>query len=324
MDQKPFMPAPGVFPISLPKTIRLIITLLYLQLLYAASYLALPLRNSRREFPPFNNTIVRIETRVTTAILGIAPLPVYNSATATERPWQLASGNGLLNQDTNICTVLPGPSSRDIPIWPTQAQHDSDSSDEQQSPILNLQENITQMASLAHRDSSSIYDTVHRIRSSTRGSISTIASSAKAIFRQPLNMVSRNLDGSPEERHDVRHEPELVIQAPVSTPEPGFIENVPFPVPKTAPISVARAGDHFSDPGPESAIKAQQAVSFGAKNDPVVDVDTVQMNRSRKYHSIESYPGKFPVSDSLDYSSLATAYAVRGRGTTSVRPFSDY
>lgn len=321
MDQSPFSPAPGVFPISLLKTIRLITTLLYLQLLYAVSYLALPLRNSRREFPPFNGVIVRIETKITTAILGTAPLSAYNSATATERQWQLTSGNGLLNQESNIQAVPQSPNQPAISAWPQEAQRYSSSSDEHGPSKSIIQEPIAKTGP-AHQESSSVYDTIYRLRSSTRGSISTIASSARAIFRQPLSMVSRNLDGSPsEQRHDVRHEPELVVRAPVCTPDPGFVENVPFPVPKIAPV---RAGDHFSDPGPESAIKVQQAVAFGASIDAAVDEQTVQMNRSRKYHSVESFPGKFPVSDGLNYSSLATAYAVRGRGTTSVRPFSDY
>ena len=46
-----------------------------------------------------------------------------------------------------------------------------------------------------------------------------------------------------------------------------------------------------------------------------------ELHRSR---SVESYPGKFPVSDGLEYSSLASAsHQMRGKGTTSVRPLSD-
>jgi hypothetical protein len=112
-------------------------------------------------------------------------------------------------------------------------------------------------------------------------------------------------------------------------------ENPPFPASASIP---SRLPDHFSDPGPASgmglggrwkgkarAVQTRSAlapVPFGQLDD--ADLETVQMNRSPKYHSIESYPGKFPVSDHLEYSSLATAYALRGRGTTSVRPFSDY
>ncbi|KAJ5476616.1 hypothetical protein N7475_002345 [Penicillium sp. IBT 31633x] len=329
MDQKPFSPAPGVFPISLLKTIGLISILIYLQILYAVSNLARPFRNSRREFPPFNKAIVRAETSITNAVLGAVQLSAFSSATGTERPWHLSSGNGLLNQDTNLHA---GPTIANLPgasTWPPQAQRYSDSSEEQESSNPRFQSNnLTPLAGPVNpRQSSSVYETLRKLRSSTQDSMSTIASSAKAIFHQPLGMVARNLDGSPPDvqRSDtISHQPKLklaVVPAPVPTPEPRFVENVPFPVPMSAP---ARMGDHFSDPGPEYSLNLRQPVLFGATIDAAVDAETVQMNRSRKYHSIESYPGKFPVSDALDYSSLATAYAVRGRGTTSVRPFSDY
>ncbi|KAJ5662343.1 uncharacterized protein N7477_009959 [Penicillium maclennaniae] len=51
----------------------------------------------------------------------------------------------------------------------------------------------------------------------------------------------------------------------------------------------------------------------------------LRMSKRAKSRSTESYPGKFPVSDGLEYSNLATAALnFRERGTTSVRPFSDY
>ncbi|KAI9932823.1 hypothetical protein ASPWEDRAFT_208317 [Aspergillus wentii DTO 134E9] len=49
-----------------------------------------------------------------------------------------------------------------------------------------------------------------------------------------------------------------------------------------------------------------------------------RMKDLHSIRSVESYPGKFPVSDGLEFSSLASAqHRLRGRGTTSVRPFSD-
>ncbi|KAK4865194.1 hypothetical protein LT330_001817 [Penicillium expansum] len=308
MDQRPF----AVSPISLLNTIFLIGSLSWLQLLYAVSYLAQPFWNTRREFPPFNRAISRTETRIINTFLGTVPLSAYSSATA-ERQWYLSSGNHALSHANNTCTTSqPIPNSLAVSAWPQQGYQDSDSSSsEQESPSSQPDTENPQV-------SSPIYETVRKLRSSTRGSISKIASSAKSIFRQPLTVLSRNLDGSaPDEE---RAEPDLV-PVPVRTSQPHFIHNAAFPVPMSASTRVA---DHFSDPGPSIGIKVQQPVSFGATIDAAVDSETVQMNRARKYHSVESYPGKFPVSDALDYSSLATAYAVRGRGTTSVRPFSDY
>jgi hypothetical protein len=322
MDKSSLSAAPGVFPISLLKTICLIVRLIYLQILYLISTIARPFRNTRREFPPFNKAIVRTETSITTTILGAQP-STYNSATATKPQWHLTSGNGLLNQEHNLHSISQSLSLRPLSPWPRQIQS-SDSSEEQESPTLQADGLAPQPGTgTGHpQESSSVYESICKIRSSTRDSISTIASSAKAFLRQPLTM-ARNLNGLPfdEERPDTsRHTPKLaVVPPPVSTPESRFVGNVPAPM--SAP---ARMADHFSDPGPETAIKGKQPVLFGASINTAVNAETVQMNRSRKYHSIESYPGKFPVSDALDFSSLATAYAVRGRGTTSVRPFSDY
>lgn len=56
-------------------------------------------------------------------------------------------------------------------------------------------------------------------------------------------------------------------------------------------------------------------------------VDMVAQSEMHELHlsrSVESYPGNFPVSEGLEYSGLATApHHIRGRVTTSVRPFSD-
>lgn len=58
--------------------------------------------------------------------------------------------------------------------------------------------------------------------------------------------------------------------------------------------------------------------------DSQVNKAPTRMERLHVSRSMESYPGRYPVSDHLDYSSLATPVSqMRGRGTTSVRPFSE-
>ncbi|KXG53091.1 uncharacterized protein PGRI_001410 [Penicillium griseofulvum] len=286
---------------------HLIGILSWLQLLYAFSYCVGPFWSTRREFPPFITTIDRIETKFLNTIFGAPPLSAYDSAPNVESQ----RGNGLLNRENNNIrtTAQPNPNLLSSSTWPQQGHQNLDSSSEQESPTLyqgNDGENFP------------IHGTLRRVRFSTRGSISKLATSAKAIFRQPLNTTQRNPEGLSFDEERAGSE---LVPVPVRTSQPRFVENVPFP----APMSVsARIADHFSDPGPSTGIKGKQPVSFGATIAAGVDSETVQMDRARKYHSVESYPGKFPVSDSLDYSSLATAYAVRGRGTTSVRPFSDY
>ncbi|KAI2795051.1 hypothetical protein POX_a01654 [Penicillium oxalicum] len=52
---------------------------------------------------------------------------------------------------------------------------------------------------------------------------------------------------------------------------------------------------------------------------------SMSSNRAIRTRSVESYPGRFPVSEGLEFSSLASAAsAFREKGTTHARPFSDY
>lgn len=73
--------------------------------------------------------------------------------------------------------------------------------------------------------------------------------------------------------------------------------------------------------GPIVVVSALQSISSGSSEEGT----GVRMDRGTKCHSTESYPGKFPVSEGVEFSGLATAeYAFREKGTTTVRPFSDY
>ncbi|KAJ5544715.1 hypothetical protein N7535_006897 [Penicillium sp. DV-2018c] len=323
MDQSSSPAAPGTFPLTLLRTICIIARLIYLQALYLISSLARPFRNTRRGPPLFNKAIVRTERSITTAILG-AQASTYSSTTLTERQWRRASGNGILDQEHNLRSISRSPSQRPLAPWPRQIE--SPDSVEEESPTFQADELAPQIGTETGtgpaQEKSSVYDAVCKLRSNTRVSISAIANSAKDILRQPPTM-ARGLDGSPfdEERPDPsRHTPKLRVVPPTpSPPEPRFVGSEPARMPASA-----RMADHFSDPGPETAFQGIQPVLFGANVESAVKEETVQMDHPRGHHSIESYPGNFPVSDRLDFSSLASAYAVRGRGTTSVRPFSDY
>lgn len=69
----------------------------------------------------------------------------------------------------------------------------------------------------------------------------------------------------------------------------------------------------------DGALRAPRPLSQSRVERVVADMQELHPSRS-----VESYPGSFPVSDGLDYSGLATAsQQMRGRGATSVRPFSD-
>lgn len=328
MDQKPF--AQTVFPLSFPKTIRLIGALIYLQLLYALSYLAQPFSGSGRGFPPFNRTIDETETRISKAIIGVVPLKAEDTPTATARQWGLTSRNDSLNPIEPILVVASCPEQGHAPAWPLSTPQLSGSST---GTSQDESENSALSGVGRPRTGSSIYDIVQSLKSNTRESMSSITSSTKAIFPQSgttksLSLDPRKLDRSPCYGLSVKPEAKL---------HPGPAEPVSIQQQLTedfsfeTPVSIATPAcvvDHSSDLSPSSGLKMKdkkpQAVSFGPAIGAAVHTEIVHMDRPRNHYSIESYPGRFPVSDELDYSSLASAYAVRGRGTTSVRPFSDY
>lgn len=319
MDQQPF--AQTVFPLSFPKTIRLIGALIYLQLLYALSYLIQPFSGSGRDFPPFNKTIDETEARINKAIIGVVPLKAYDTPTATARQWRLTSRNDSLSPIEPTLVVASCPEQGHAPAWPLSTPQLSGSST---GTSQDESENSAPSGVGRPRTGSSIYEIVQSLKSNTRESMSSITSSAKAIFPQSGTAKSLSLDPRKLDRSEARLHPGPA--EPVSIQQ-RLTESFSF---ETA-VSIAtpaRVADQSSDLSPSSGLKMKdkkpQAVSFGPAIGAAVHTEIVQMNRPRNHYSIESYPGRFPVSDELDYSSLASAYAVRGRGTTSVRPFSDY
>ncbi|CAI7615024.1 unnamed protein product [Penicillium bialowiezense] len=312
MDQTPF--AQGFFPISLWTTTRLIGALIYLQILYGIAYLRRPFSSSHREFPPLNKNIDEIEKVISNIILDLVPLTAYSSATATERQWRLSSGNGTLNHTDPMMIVPPCPEPSFTKPWSPMGRQNLDSSDNVQSD--NLNKALTRSSTI-HRTGSSIYDAVQNIKSSTRESMSSLASSAKAIFHQPgsskpLLVVPRNLNHSPLDGtyDELRPKPWEEFAQPLPIQQRAArndLSSMPAPI-----SAAARLADHFSDPGPSSRLKTEKTpeiLTNRLADGAVKHSETVQMNRARKYNSIESYPGKFPVSDSLEYSSLATAFA---------------
>lgn len=84
-------------------------------------------------------------------------------------------------------------------------------------------------------------------------------------------------------------------------------------------------------PVKEQQQQKQQQPSVDYENDELhisntarLDQEILEMDGLQTTRSAESFPGKFPVSDGLDLGALATApIQVKGKGTTSVRPFSD-
>ena len=82
---------------------------------------------------------------------------------------------------------------------------------------------------------------------------------------------------------------------------------------------------NFSSPSRQSVAEDEnQSGDQLPRTKSQIDKLLEEAGELHRTQSAESYPGKFPVSDGLDYSSLASAmHQMRGKGTTSVRPLSD-
>jgi hypothetical protein len=80
----------------------------------------------------------------------------------------------------------------------------------------------------------------------------------------------------------------------------------------------------FSTASRPTSVESTDGQQPRLADDSVNDQTLLEMETLQATHSVESFPGKFPISDGLEFSSLATApHHITGRGTTSVRPFSD-
>ncbi|KAJ6014522.1 hypothetical protein N7540_009113 [Penicillium herquei] len=107
-----------------------------------------------------------------------------------------------------------------------------------------------------------------------------------------------------------------------------YLPNTPRPSQKSPVNSLD--GPHDLTPAMQSIMTAESDMDnddgSGTSSDAGnTEEDGVKMDRTAKCYSTESYPGQFPVSEGMEFSSLATAeYAFRERGTIAVRPFSDY
>lgn len=97
------------------------------------------------------------------------------------------------------------------------------------------------------------------------------------------------------------------------------------------PSNVPVASAVSPAPVKEQQQQKQQRPSVDYENDELhisntarLDQAILEMDGLQATRSAESFPGKFPVSDGLELGALATApIQVKGKGTTSVRPFSD-
>ncbi|KAJ5125451.1 hypothetical protein N7448_004771 [Penicillium atrosanguineum] len=270
-------------PIALLTTFTLITALVYLQLIYAISWILRPFYNSGQEFPPMRRTIEKAERLTVNIILGIVPTSFYRSPPVS----------GLLHMHEDSAHRIPSvpryvydPAShtQGTTVLPTLSQCYPENSIER-TGIIHHDSHFPVCATPDHytRDSS-VYDTVKK---HTTG-------------KQRISVVEM-------------HQSQQATQTYQQTKSP----LVPAPV-ISAPLEKSPAASF-------DGVREASMHSFLTETDNSNNSLTLRMSKRAKSRSTESYPGRFPVSDRLEYTNLATAELnFREKGTTFVRPFSDY
>lgn len=296
-----------ILPISFSVAMSLVIALSYLQVLYGVSYLVRPFWGQDREFPPFKSTIVRWERVAVELILCILPLPSCgsHSLTPTSTLYEDLPAHRITSIHTSRVSfneLRSGPSGMSEPHSMPQCYPETSAERLAESQTFGLGSPRRMPADHCSKSESSIEDTMRDVMMEDQPKVSAVEviQQVPPAYTRPSPSVQL-----PEEHSNSRvmHEHDLYD---TDTVEETHSRS------QLAPIS---AVDGPSDTAPRAQLSGE-----------VSDEDGLKLSkRVIKCHSTETYPGSFPVSESTELSSLATAeYAFRERGTTSVRPFSDY
>ncbi|KAJ5606332.1 hypothetical protein N7510_009113 [Penicillium lagena] len=324
-----FHSLPGSVTVTLSESISLIGALLYLHLLRGLSYFAQRTGDYTQSGQPLKQSIVHTENKIIKLCLEIVPASACRAVLVA---------TGQLHED------YPGPV---IPVSNggrfssnnTMFLHPSSSAPSSVSHSGTCMQQCYP-ESAAERSVSTENNHTFRLDPST-----TVPPppSRSGDGEQPKNgsfyATVRKYISSP---HLSR--PSVVVTPPThQQKEAGMHWPVPLPPPPSMAsiLQQAESGDcecgpvfHlFSDHDPETpAARESPGSSLRTfHSDPSRpsmsswvstsdDSSMLQVKRSSKYRSVDSYPGKFPVSETGGF---AAPCSVRGRGVTSVRPFSD-
>lgn len=305
-------------PISSSTALSLTAALIYLQLLYAASRLLRPFSNSRREFTSLRGAIEQTERRTIDIILRIVPSSAYRSPPtsgllyedplghringAARAGWENGARSQLPSR-SGVATVADLPQCYPRGSWGcTPPNSDGYRLDSANPAQLDRQGGV--------RSGSSVSETAKKRPSSGRSRVSPRVSTVMETHQSATQQV-------PPTSHPQRQHPDHTSYPEhTESQSAGPVPDTPQPQPQACSKPPAVSLDGASDP----------SIKFIATDtDDSADSEALQLSRQVKHRSTESYPGRYPVSDGLEYSKLATAcHAFRERGTTSVRPFSDY
>jgi hypothetical protein len=337
-------------PISLWSTISLTFALSYLQIIYAISFIARPFWSSNLDFPPFRQTIESAETFAINIILEIVPTSKYrspaptnfiNDFTSRRHPLSLNRSNPMIGTSPHVATnasvhIIPPQMPQCYPEPRISISHPSPQQKEVQTETM--RSTHTERFDKIGDSGDSIYGTAKKVTTSTRPKLSTTLeahrqhqATSQATQSEPVTGAHKTTTVTKQEEHEEKqltvHTVEFSQPADqalgISQPAAPVIDmsNPPMPMDMSPTDSFDGPGE--LEPELEPEVDPQSASSSRyTDNTSSLSLDA---GHAAKSHSTESYPGKFPASDGMEYSNLATAeYAFRERGTTSVRPFSDY
>ncbi|CEO59993.1 hypothetical protein PMG11_04637 [Penicillium brasilianum] len=320
-----------IFPISFPTFLSIVLVLGYLQFLYGISFILRPVWPLRYGSRPFKKLIHNAEKQVLDLIVGIIPPPVYrspvpSSAFANEEttfPRYTSVHHALYvgydsARSTLPCVVeLPDPPQAYPSIGRGRSSHNSHR--ENQMPDNSAKHlGPSPLAEVMH-DHAGLHH--HGALTGCQNNALATEQNQHLVFAPSTTLkMPHDQDQQREQEHPVI---DVVHGIHIDSVEVNAIEvsaGEVSPLQTTKPNLSSRP---TSSDEPRISLSVVPPSSSHYTDESITL--SLSTNRNTKCRSTESYPGKFPVSDGLEYSSLATALSnFREKGTTHVRPFSDY
>ncbi|KAJ5898934.1 hypothetical protein N7495_003678 [Penicillium taxi] len=300
-----------ILPISLVTTLTLIVALCYLQVLYAACFIARSFRASPKEFPPFKSTIERAEKWTVNIILRVIPSASHPRASASPQQQEPLYGPDFTIWNSRSGPNIPAPQANGFATPPDLPQY-YEAPTTEAGPVQQ-KTNLLTPKKAVHRygkNGSIVYDTVKKAPTNV----------PKLHAMINLNTLQPARSSPALRRQAQEHDKSTYHPAHMEISEGQYpADNLISGLLRVAQVSVA------SFDGPYDLAETVQPVVTVEDHTPKSDRDALKLGWKEKCQSTESYPGRFPVSDGQDMSCMATAeFAFRERGTTTARPFSDY
>lgn len=314
----------AILPLSFLATLHLVFLFLSLQVLYGASFILRPLWPLRYGTRPFRQTILHTERRALDIVTEIIPprfyrSPVPSGAFTHERPLSRQTsparhGSHLSAEDAY--NVLPPIMSQAyfLPRGRTLA------------PPSLLRENEIPDNYNKHGGPSPIVQGMHNHCGFSRFDGANKAAPPTSCETTGLNMDQVKVlrlaqSTTPKQPYQELEEKNPAIECKPMDVKPVDTEPIEMKCVDANQLNIKSPASSDDELGSSLDVHPPSSSHYP---DDSTDL-SLSTTRNSKCRSRSSYPGKFPVSEGLELTSLATAsHAFREKGTTSVRPFSDY